>query len=184
MSAVENITLNTINETIFFSKTSDQTNGAYLELIVTLPFINTGPLLHLHPFQAKYFRCIEGELIVDLVKNKVKLKPGESYTVPLNIAHTCYPSSTSGAKFKIIYTPALNFEYIVKELFASSNRRGAGHASIFDVAYVFTQCRGEFFAANYPILLQKIAFPILAMLGKLMGKINAKKREESCKHIS
>ena len=132
MTGLKKITFNAINETIIFSKSTAQTNGEYLEIIVNLPSKGIGPIFLKHPLQTKYFECIEGELIVDLAIQKYVLKPGDNFTVPKNIAHTCYPSSHSGSRFKIIYTPALNFEYIVTELFASSNRNFSKHANIFD----------------------------------------------------
>lgn len=172
----ETIILYAINETITFVNRSKDTDGRFLEIVVSLPNKEAGPVLHYHPLQSKYFECIEGDLVIDLVHEQKILKPGEFYTVPSNTTHTCYPVGQQRAQFKIIYTPALNFEHIVSELFASANRSDSRHANLFDAGYILTQYPGEIFTHEYPNWFQVVAFWMLGTVGKLLGIVKAKPR--------
>lgn len=145
-----------------------------LEIIVTLPNIISSPFLHLHPKQTKRFEAIEGDLVIDLVSEKINLKPGEHMEVKPNTVHTCKPAHDSPTTFKITYTPSLNFEYILTEMFEACNRNHSKHATLFEASYIMAEAPGEYYVSRYPIWLQRIMYPIVAKIGKLLGRIAVK----------
>ena len=64
------IELKATGETITFTKSTTDTNGKFVETIVTLPASGNGPPAHRHVFQTELFEAIEGKL--GLVKAKSK----------------------------------------------------------------------------------------------------------------
>ena len=59
---MNSITLKTSGETITFIKTGKDTNGAFTEIICTVPARQKGPPSHIHPLQDENFEVIEGKL--------------------------------------------------------------------------------------------------------------------------
>ncbi len=145
-----------------------------LEILVKLPNIESSPCLHIHPLQSKKFEAIDGNLVIALVSDKIMLKPGESYIVKPNIIHTCIPESDVPTLFKITYTPSLNMQYLLTEMFDACNRNHSKHATIFEACYIMAQAPEEYYVANHPIWIQRFMFPIVAKIGKLLGRIAVK----------
>lgn len=167
------IKINAIGETITFTKTTEETNGKFLEGFVSLPASGKGPPLHRHVFQTEYFETLEGKVGLDCNNEKVSLEPGQSYTVPENALHRCYALENEPAKLKFIFTPALNIEYILTEIFESCNRRNSPEPSIFDFCYVLQQAKGEYYLGDVPVWIQKTLIPLTARIGQIFGLIKA-----------
>ncbi len=172
------IQLKATGETISFIKSTSDTNGDYVETIVNLPATGEGPPSHRHVFQTELFEAIEGRLGIDCGKDKIVLKPGESYLVPKNTMHRCYSVDGSAITFRATFSPALNIEYILTEIFEACNRRNSKDPSPFDACYILRQAKGEYYLGEVPPLIQKTIFPITAKLGKLLGKVKARSNSD------
>ncbi len=167
------IELKATGETITFTKSSADTNGEFVETLVTLPASGEGPPTHRHVFQQELFEAVDGMLGLDCGDQKIVLTPGESFTVPMNTFHTCYSVDGTEIKFRTRFTPALNIEYMLTEMFDSSNRRKSVDPSPFDACYILQQVKGEYYLKEIPLLIQKTIFPIIAIFGKWFGLIKA-----------
>ena len=166
------IELKATGETITFTKSAQDTNGEFVESIVTLHGSGEGPPLHRHVLQTEYFEAIEGRLGLESGGEKLILEPGESFTVPANTLHKCYAVDNDDIRFKAIFTPALNIEYFLTEMFESCNRRNSKDPSPFDACYILQQVKGEYYLGDVPNFVQKIIFPIIAKAGKLFGLVS------------
>lgn len=82
------IELKATGETITFTKSTAETNGQFVENLVTLPASGDGPPAHRHVFQTEFFEAIEGKLGLDCGNKKIVLEPGQSFTVPTNTLHS------------------------------------------------------------------------------------------------
>lgn len=76
-------------------------------------------------------------------------------------------------RIKATFTPAHHIEYILTEMFASSNRKNAFDSSPFDACYVLGQVKGEYHLGNTPIFIQQTIFPVIAFIGKIFGLVKA-----------
>lgn len=161
-------------EKIKFLKTGPDTNGEYVETITTLPASGAGPRMHRHVVQTEYFEAIEGELGLECGGKKIVLRPGESFTVPENTLHKCYSVDGTDVKFKTIFKPALSIEYLLTEMFDSSNRNKEAEPNTFDAVYIINQTRNEYFLGDFPELFQRTVFPIIILFGKILNKIKAR----------
>jgi quercetin dioxygenase-like cupin family protein len=90
---------------VTFIKTSDETYGEYTLVEVELA-PKGGVGLHYHKTYSEKFDCIEGELMVQLGKEKHVLKSGASATAKPNINHRFYNPTNSVCKFIVELRPA------------------------------------------------------------------------------
>ncbi|MEM7103345.1 MAG: cupin domain-containing protein [Bacteroidota bacterium] len=167
------IELKATGEIIEFTKTAADTNGAYVEYILTLPNSGEGPPPHRHILQSELFETIEGQLGLMCEGDELVLQPGESFTVPKNALHSCYAIGDEPTRCRVVFEPALNIEYLLTEIFESCNRRGSALPSPFDGSYLLTQVKGEYLLGDVPPFVQNYIFPIIALLGKLFGLVKA-----------
>ncbi len=168
--SMKQIKLDATGETITFTKTSADTNGEYLEMICFLPAGNkAAPPKHIHPFQSEYFEAIEGELGVFIGRKRRILSPGQSAEIAPNIKHGWFASGNSDIKFKTVFKPALDIEWLLTETFASMNRAKSMMPPPFDAVYILSLMKGQFYLADVPLGMQKFAIPIFGPLAKFMG---------------
>jgi len=167
------IELKATGETITFTKSTADTNGQFVEILGTLPASGDGPPTHRHFKQTEIFEAIDGKLGLDCGDKKIVLEPGQSFTVPANMLHRCYAVDGTEIKFKATYTPALNIEYLLTEMFEACNRKNAKDPSPFDACYILRQAKGEYYLGEVPAIIQKTVFPMMAVLGKLFGLVKA-----------
>ncbi len=172
------IELKSTGETITFIKSTNETNGKFVETVVTLPAGGEGPPIHKHVLQAEYFEAIEGKLGLVCRDKKIVLLPGQSFIVPANTFHTFYSVDGKEIKLKTVFTPALSIEYLLTEMFKSSNRKNSKAPSSFDACYILWQIRGEYYLKDFPVIIQQFIFPVIALLGKLLGLVKAKSKTE------
>lgn len=170
------IELNATGETITFTRSTADTNGEFVEMIVSLPASGDGPPLHRHVFQTEFFEAIDGKLGLDCAGKKLVLEPGQSFTVTANTFHCCYSVEGKAITFKAIFKPACNIEYLLTEMFEASNRKKSKDPSPFDACYILRQVKGEYYLGEFPIFVQKTIFPLIALVGKLFGLIKAKSK--------
>lgn len=168
------IELRHTGETITFIKTATETKGERVETIVTLPAGSEGPPMHRHVFQSEYFEVIEGNLGLKCGADKIEIGPGENFIIPKNTFHSFYSADGREVKFKASFTPAMNIEYLLTEIFESCNRKNSKVPSPFDACYILQQARGEYHLQEVPLLVQKTIFPMTAYIGKFLGFVKAK----------
>lgn len=170
------IELNATGERMTFTKSTADTNGQFVEILVTLPASGEGPPAHRHVFQTEQFDAIDGKLGLDCGDTKIILEPGQSFTVPVNTFHRCYSIDGTEIKFKATFTPALSIEYLLTEMFESSNRKNSKDPSPFDACFILHQTKGEYFLRDIPTFVQQNIFPVIARVGKVFGLIKAKSK--------
>lgn len=144
-----------------------------VEMLVTLPASGEGPPAHRHVLQSEKFEAVKGRLGLDCGDSKIVLEPGQSFTVPVNTFHRCYAVGGEEANFKASFSPGLSIEYLLTEMFAASNRKNAKEPSPFDACYVLRQAKGEYYLKDFPLFIQQLLFPLIAMMGNLFGLVKA-----------
>ena len=168
------IVLNATGETITFIDPKDHSKALVAEMIVTLPASAEGPALHRHVHQAELFESLEGNLGIDYGDKYITLRAGESFEVPKNTLHRFYSTDGEALKFRATFTPALNIEYILTEIFESCNRQNSKDPSAFDACHVLRQAKGEYYLGNVPPIIQNTIFPMTAVVGKIFGLVRAR----------
>ncbi len=168
------IKINATSETITFVKTTAETQGQFIEFIVTLDAGGKGPGPHIHPLQVETFEILEGKVGVLIGNDKVFLTPGQKLEIPAGTVHDFWPAENQNIKFKAVVTPALHFEWMLTEMFASCYRKGTAEPSIFDATYIMNKIKGEYILGDVPKFIQLQIFPIIALIGRLSGTLKVK----------
>jgi quercetin dioxygenase-like cupin family protein len=115
-----------IGEEVTFLTTSKQSKGTISVLDVFIGPKGGNPL-HYHKRFSETFTVIEGELSVQIGKEKMKLKPGQTATAPMNARHRFYNTSGKSVRFKVELKPASEgFENVLRIAFGLANDGHAG----------------------------------------------------------
>jgi len=66
--------------------------------------------------------------------------------------------------------PADNVEYFLAAIFESQKRSGGMRPSLLDAAFLARRYRDEFGLVGIPTPVQRLVFPVLVAIGKLLGR--------------
>ena len=131
-----------------------------------------GNPLHYHRF-TESFKVLEGELTVQIGKEKKKLKMGETASVPSNAVHRFYNTSAKPVVFTCELNPACeDFENVLRIGcgLASDGKAGSNGMpkSIWHMAILMNMAEGSFIGA----------FSILERFFRLLARSTKAKRIE------
>jgi len=175
---MKTITLKTSGETITFVKTGKETNGAFTEIICTLPAGQKGPPRHIHLLQDENFEVVEGSLELSADNKKLVLEQGQGFNVTAKTAHTFVNPGNTELKFRATYKPALNIDYFLVQSFEGLNKlrhpKRPSFQMIIDHAFILKQIPGQFEVAGVPTFV----LTLIAAIGKLFTKPKVKSLEE------
>ena len=178
---MKSIQLKASGETITFIKTGKDTNGAFTEVICTLPGGQKGPPRHIHPLQDEDFGVIEGKLGLFADGKKIVLEQGQSFKVAANTTHTFFNPCNTEIKFIATYKPALNIDYFLVQSFnllnELSNPKKPSLQTIVDFEYILNEIPGQFRSAGLPTFM----LTIFAAICKLFKTPTVKSlKEHNC----
>lgn len=175
---MKTITLKSTGESITFVKTGKDTDGAFTEIICTIPTGQEGPPPHIHPLQDEIFEVIEGKLELTAKGKKIVLEEGQSFNVTANTAHTFSNPLDRETKFRATYKPALDIDYMLVQGFESLNSQSnpdkPSFQMIVDFDYILKQIHGQYKFAGAP----GIIFSVFAAIVKLFIKPKVKSLTE------
>lgn len=103
-SASRIITNPILKDEVTFLETSRESNGRH-SLVEVFLSPGGGNPLHYHRDFSEEFVCLEGELSVQLDKQFIRLKPGESATIPVHRLHRFFNQSAQPCRFECRITP-------------------------------------------------------------------------------
>lgn len=161
-----------IGDVVTFLKTAEETNEEYTLVEVELA-PGGGNGLHYHTTFVEHFEAINGVLGVQIGKDELMLKPGETYTVEKHIRHRFFnPDKGNKITFKVKVSPSRYFEETLRIAYGLAwdgkvNKQGIPK-SIWHMAILFD--KGETYLPGIPYAMQKSIFGLLARLAVKLGK--------------
>jgi len=115
-----------IGEEIVFHTTSKQSKGEKTVMEVLIQPKGGNPL-HYHNLFSETFYVIDGELSVQIGKEKMKLKAGQTATAPMKTVHRFYNTSGKQVRFTVELRPASEgFENVLRIAFGLAQDGKAG----------------------------------------------------------
>lgn len=159
-------------EVMIFHRTSRETSG---EAVLVETIVRPGGFVaaaHVHPGQTERFEVLEGELGVQVGRDRLRAGPGETVTVAPGTAHRFWNDGETDVRFLCEVRPALAFESLIETMFTlaaqgRTNRKGMPNP--FRLAVI---ARSHFDTVRLPFppaWLQRAALLIGASLGRLLG---------------
>ena len=152
---------NGAGERITFLRRVPSPRGERLEVEnVVTPGV--GPPMHVHHHQEEALTVEQGRIGYQRPGETVVFKPGEP--------HRFWNAGEVELRVTGYIEPADNAEYFLTELFASTRKNGAGRPDPFDAAFLIRRYRSEFAMVDISAAAQRFAFPVLVVVGKLLGR--------------
>jgi mannose-6-phosphate isomerase-like protein (cupin superfamily) len=145
-------------------------DGERLEIEGFAP-LNVGTPMHLHHLQDEAITVVAGKIGFQIADEEPRFaEAGETILLKRGIGHRWWNAGTTELRLKGWTSPPNNLEYFLTELFASMRRGGGKRPGLFDAAFLVTRYRSEISMLDIPAVVQKVAFPVLLAVGKLLGK--------------
>lgn len=132
---------------------------------------NAGPPMHVHWKQEESLTIVEGKMGVEIMGQAPQFfGPGDTASFAPGVYHRFWNAGDTPLKCTGYVKPALNFEYFLTNIYASTRENGGKRPGNYDTAFLLTRYRSEFDMAVIPKFVKKLIFPITLTLGKLSGK--------------
>jgi hypothetical protein len=127
--------------------------------------------MHIHHHQDEGFTVLQGRVGYQLLSQPAQFAgPGERVVFKAGEAHKFWNAGEGELRCAGFVEPADNLEYFLTELYASTRRNGGTAPDRFEAAFLITRYRSEFSMLEIPAPVKRVVFPLLVMLGKLLGK--------------
>lgn len=170
MDQLPQVVTNARGERLTFERTTRATAGAALEVEVRYLPAATPPPLHLHPGQDERFEVRSGAIELTLAGERRRYGAGEAFMVPAGTMHTMRAVGVDGAVLGWRITPALDTEGFFRRMWALQRDGAGGRADPFRLAHILFTHRREFRLATPPDAVQWLAFGLLALVNRLLGR--------------
>lgn len=160
-------------ETLTFRSTRESSNG---ELFRAELVVQPGKYIvrsHIHPEQEERFVVVEGEYGWCIGDKTGIAGPGETLVCPKGVPHHQWNAGTTPMRIYYEHRPALESSEIFFETQFGLSREGKLTKTcdfpLLQGAVLLEQVCDFIRPSSPPVWLQKLAFPVLARIGKLMG---------------
>ncbi len=129
-----------------------------------------GPPMHVHFFQEERIRVVTGRIGYQVLGEEPKhADPGEEIVFPAGQVHRFWGAGEGPSTGRGIVRPVGNFPWFITRLHASIRENG-GRPGFFDGAFLAHQYRSEFEMMEIPIPVKRLLFPVVVVVGRLLGK--------------
>ena len=161
---------NGAGELLTFVRRVEDPAGDYLELeSVTAP--RGGPPMHVHRAQEEALTVQQGRIgyqsaggpeLFAGVGETVVFAPGE--------VHRFWNAGDEDLRCTGHVRPVGNLEYFLTAIYDSQREGGGSRPNPFDAAFLTRHFRDEFAIAEIPAPIQRLVFPLVVAVGRLLGK--------------
>ena len=129
-----------------------------------------GPPMHAHLLQEEVFTVREGRMGYQRLGGPEQFAgPGETVAFKPGEGHRFWNAGDGELRAWGWVEPAHNTEFFLGALFAMA-RDGNGRPNMLDAAFLLRRYRSEFVMYGIPAPVQRFAFPLLVLLGHLLGR--------------
>ena len=141
-----------------------------LTLDGSLPPGSSGPPLHLHFHEREEIIVKAGTLGAQIGTESVVVQAGGTAVLPAGLRHRWWNAGDDLLENSGYAVPVVDLDRFLQALFAVLNASPHGRPSIFHLAHVLWRHRDTQLVAVPPPPIQKIVFPVLLLIGHLLGK--------------
>jgi hypothetical protein len=141
-----------------------------LALDGTLPPRAEGPPLHIHLQQREEGTVKAGTLGAQVGTEKIIVPTGGTAVLPAGVVHKWWNAGDDFLEFSGRATPAGDLDRYLQAIFAILNASPSGRPSIFYIANVAWRHRHTQALAMPPRAIQRIVFPLILFVGRILGK--------------
>ena len=130
----------------------------------------SGPPMHIHHLQEEVMIVQSGKLGYQLLGEAPCFgTEGEKVVFAPGIAHRWWNAGTTELHCTGWASPPHNMEFFLTAIYRSMQDSGKGRPGMFDMAFL-TRYRLENEVIAVPGLVRRLVFPVLVVVGKVLGK--------------
>lgn len=157
-------------EILRMRRRSDVSGQVVLMIEGSLPPRMSGPPVHVHFHQQEEGSVKAGLLGARVGNEKIAVRTGESAVFPPGVAHSWWNAGDDLLELTGQAIPAVDLDRYLQALFAVLNASASGRPSIFYLAHVLWRHRGTQAVMRPPMAAQRIVFPLIVLVGRILGK--------------
>jgi quercetin dioxygenase-like cupin family protein len=136
----------------------------------SLPPRMSGPPLHVHFHQREEGHVKAGSLGARIGNEKIVVPAEGTAVFPAGVVHTWWNAGEDLLELSGRAIPAVDLDRYLQALFAVLNASQSGRPSIFYLAHVLWRHRHTQAVMVPPRAIQRIAFPLVLLVGRILGK--------------
>jgi uncharacterized cupin superfamily protein len=130
-----------------------------------------GPPMHAHHYQEEAVTVQQGRIGYQRLGEAAQFAgPDETVVFKPGEAHKFWNAGEGELRCTGYIEPVDNIEYFLTEIYASTKRAGGTRPNAFDAAFLSRRYRSEFAMVEIPAVVQRFVFPVVVILGKLLGR--------------
>ena len=169
---VDNVTIQNrhTGEILRMRRVRDAQGQIILKLDGSLPPRASGPPLHVHFLQREEGQVKAGTLAAQVGKEKIVVPAGGSAAFAAGMRHKWWNAGDDPLEFSGQAIPAVDLDRFLQGVFAVLNASSNGRPSIFYIAHVLWRHRNSQLIATPPPAIQRIVFPVILFIGRVLGK--------------
>ncbi len=127
--------------------------------------------MHTHHQQEEGITVERGRIAYQRLGEEPRFaEPGESVVFMPGEAHRFWNPGDEDLHVSGYIEPADSVEYYLVAMYDALRRSGTSRPSLFDAAFLGTRYRDEFGMPEIPAAVQRIVFPIVVGVGRLLGR--------------
>jgi mannose-6-phosphate isomerase-like protein (cupin superfamily) len=157
-------------EILRLSRVRDAQGQIVLNLDGSLPPRASGPPLHVHFHQREEGKVKSGTLGAQVGKEKIVVPAGGAAVFAAGTRHNWWNAGDDILEFSGQAIPAVDLDRYLQGVFAVVNASPNGRPSIFYIAHVLWRHRNAQLIATPPQAIQRIVFPVILFIGRVLGK--------------
>jgi mannose-6-phosphate isomerase-like protein (cupin superfamily) len=169
----DNIEHPVTGERIEFLTTAEDTGGESLRMELLVEPRGFAAAEHVHPRQDEHFKILSGTIRYRVDGVEREAGAGDELVVPKGVTHVWENGGDEDLRMILEFRPALRSEEFFESYFAlgqdGKTNPKTGLPNPVRMAVLLHEFRNEIHLARPPLLVQRIAFGALALVGRLLG---------------
>lgn len=161
---------NGAGERLTFIRRVEDSAGDRLEVeSVVKP--GSGPPMHVHHYQEEALTVEQGRVAYQRPGEPPQFaERGETVVFSPGEAHRFWNPGNEDLHLTGYIQPADNVEYFLTAIYESQRENGGSPPGPFEAAFLARRFRSEFGMVEIPAVVQRFVFPVLVIVGRLLGK--------------
>jgi hypothetical protein len=157
-------------ETLRMRREHDASGQIILIIEGSLPPGSNGPPPHIHLEEREEGGVQAGTLGARIGNQTLVVQTGGNAAFPAGVVHSWWNAGETVLEFSGRVVPAVDLDQFLQALFAVLNASATGRPSIFYLAHVLWRHRQTQRMATPPMVIQRILFPVVLLIGRILGK--------------
>jgi mannose-6-phosphate isomerase-like protein (cupin superfamily) len=157
-------------EILRMSRVRDAQGQIILSLGGSVPPKASGPPLHVHFQEHEEIIVKAGTLGAQVGTEKITVPAGGTAVIPAGVPHRWWNAGDEVLELGGHAAPAVDLDRYLQALFAVLNASSNGRPPIFYLAHVLWRHRDTQLLLNPPPAIQRIVFPVILFIGRILGK--------------